>query len=314
MLSPSRALLMVPVLAVILAACGGTATAGTPAASPSPSATPPASETASPSAAPSASETESPSASPSPAPAEAPSAAIAVDTVVRTTVAGLRLREEPTTGAASLGTLSNGAQSYVVGGPVSADGYTWYLLSGLGLPQYSGCAGPMSTDPWECPVWFGWVSAGSPEGDAWLAENDPDCPSWPEVVNHGIIPGVQRIAYLACFGDEARSLTGFYPLIPDDAGLGGACAGVPDGLSWIACNLGYEHINPSQADPFGSGFVLSVDPQAVAMPDRGQWVRVTGRFDHPAADDCTFGEPALRSMLQCRAEFVVERAEVVPAP
>lgn len=312
MLPPSPALLMAPVLAVVLVACGGT-TAGTPVASPSPSPTPTESDPASPSASPPAPETESPSATPSSAPAETPSTAITVDTVVRTTVAGLRLREEPTTGAASLGTLSNGAQSYVVDGPVPADGYSWYLLSGLGIPQYSGCAGPMATDPWECPVWFGWAAAGSPEGDAWLAEGDPDCPSWPEVVNQDIILGVQRIAYLACFGDEERSLTGFYPLIPEDAGLGGACAGVPDDLSWIACNLGYEHINPSEADPFGSGFVFSVDP-AVAMPDRGQWVRVTGRFDHPAADDCTFGEPAIRSVLQCRAQFVVERAEVVPAP
>lgn len=313
MLPPSRAVLMVPVLAVVLVACGGT-TAGTPVASPSAAPTTTESDPPSPSASPLTPETESPSASPSPsAPAESPSPAVAVDTVVRTTVAGLRLREEPTTGAASLGTLSNGAQSYVVDGPVTADGYTWYLLSGLGIPQYSGCAGPMATDPWECPVWFGWAAAASPEGDAWLAEDDPDCPSWPEVVDHDIILGVQRIAYLACFGVEERSATGFYPLIPEDAGLGGACAGVPDGLSWIACNLGYEHINPSEADPFGSGFVFSVDP-AVAMPDRGQWVRVTGRFDHPAADDCTFGDPAIRSVLQCRAQFVVERAEVVAAP
>jgi hypothetical protein len=312
MLSPSRATLMVPVLAVVLVACGG-GTADTPVASPSASAT--ESDPAPPSASPSASETQAPSASPSPsAPAETPSTGIAVDTVVRTTVAGLRLREEPTTGAASLGTLSNGAQSYVVDGPITADGYTWYLLSGLGIPQYSGCAGPMPTDPWECPVWFGWAATGSPDGDAWLAEDDPDCPSWPEVVNPDLMFGVQRIAYLACFGDEERSLTGFYPLIPEDAGLGGACAGVPDGLSWIACNLGYEHVNPSEADPFGSGFVFSVDPETVAMPDRGQWIRVTGRFDHPAADDCTFGEPAIRSILQCRAQFVVERAEVVAAP
>lgn len=314
MLPSSRAFIMLPLLAVLLVACGGTA-AGTPIPSPSVAPTDPESEPAAPSPSPSARESDSPSASPLPsAPADPPVPAIAADTVVRTTVAGLRLREEPTTRAASLGTLSNGAQSYVVDGPVAADGYRWYLLSGLGLPQYSGCSGPMPTDPWECPVWFGWVAAGSPDGDAWLVEHDLDCPTWPAVVDHDIILGVQRIAYLACFGGEERSLTGFYPPIPDDAGLGGACAGVPGGLSWIACNLGYEHVNPAETDPFGSGFVFSVEPDAVAMPDRGQWVRVTGRFDHRAADACAFGEAPIRSVLQCRAQFVVERAEVVPAP
>lgn len=314
MLPPSRALIMLSLLAVILVACGGTA-AGTPIASPSAAPTDSGSEPATPSPSPSAPEAERPAGSPSPsAPADPPSPAIAVDTVVRTTVAGLRLREEPTTGAALLGTLSTGANSYVVDGPVEADGYSWYLLSGLGIPQYSGCSGPMATDPWECPVWFGWVAAASPDGEAWLSAHDLDCPTWPEVVDFDIILGVQRIAYLVCFGDQERSLTGFYPLIPDDAGLGGACAGVPDGLSWIACNLGYEHVNTREADPFGSGFVFSVDPGAVAMPDRGQWVRVTGRFDHPAADDCSFGEPPIRSVLQCRAQFVVDGAQVVPAP
>lgn len=314
MLPPPRSLVILPLLAIILVACGGTTT-GSPVASPSASPTTPESDPTTPSPSPSAPEPESPPASPSPSePADPPSPAVAVDTVVRTTVAGLRLREDPTTGAASLGTLSNGAQSYVVDGPVSADGYTWYLLSGLGIPQYSGCSGPIATDPWECPVWFGWAAAGSPDGDAWLAEDDLDCTAWPEVVEFDIILGVPRIAYLACFGDEERTLTGFYPAIPDDAGLGGACAGVPGELSWIACNLGYEHINPSEADPFGSGFVFSVDPGAVAMPDRGQWVRLTGRFDHPAADDCTFDDPPIRSVLQCRAQFVVESAEVVAAP
>lgn len=310
----SRAFVILPLLAAALVACGGT-TAGSPVASPTAAPTEPASEPATPSPSPSAPESEPPSVSPSPSvPADPPSPAIAVDSVVRTTVAGLRLREEPTTAATSLGTLSNGAPSYVVDGPVSADGYSWYLLSGLGIPQYSGCSGPVATDPWECPVWFGWVAAGSPDGDAWLAQHDLDCPTWPEVVDFDIILGVQRIAYLACFGDEERSLTGFYPTIPDDAGLGGACAGVPGEMSWIACNLGYEHINPSEADPFGSGFVFSVDTTSVPMPDRGQWVRITGRFDHPAADDCTFDDPPERSVLQCRAQFVVESVEVVAAP
>jgi hypothetical protein len=314
MLPLSRTLIMLSILAAVLVACGGTS-AATPLASPSGTPTAPPNETPTPAASPSVGESESPSVSPSPSvPAGPTPPTIGLDTVVRTTVNGLRLREQPTTGASSLGTLANGAQSYVVDGPVAGDGYSWYLLAGLGIPQYSGCSGPMITDPWVCPVWFGWAAAASPDGDTWLAEDELDCPAWPENATYDITYGVQRIAYLACYGDEERTLTGFYPLIPDDAGLGGACAGVPDSLGWIGCNLGYEHVNPSATDPYGSGFVFSVDGTAVPMPDRGQWVRLSGRFDHPAAADCTFGDPPIRSVLQCRAQFVVERAEVVAAP
>lgn len=302
-----RAVAMLPALAVILVACGGTPQ-GTPTASPSE--TPMASDgpSATPSVMPTDAETEPPSASPTPA------TALAIDTVVQTTVNGLRLREEPTTGAMSLGTLSTGAQSYVIDGPVASDGYSWYLLAGLGLPQYSGCSGPIPTDPWECPVWFGWAAAASPEGDAWLEADDLDCPPWPEDVDFDITLGVQRVAYLACFGDEERALTGFYPTIPDDVELGGACSSVPEGLSWIACNLGSEHVVPDETGQFGTGFVFSVDPDTVVMPDRGQWIRLTGRFDHSAAQQCTFEDPPSRSVLQCRAQFVVESAEAMPAP
>lgn len=308
----ARALVVVSVL-LILAACGttGQGTSG-PAPSQAPSGPIGESPTTVPEATPG--ETGSPSDSPAPTtPSEPPSQAIAVDSVVRTISTGLRLREDPTTRAASLGTLAEGSQSYVVDGPVAADGYSWYLLSGLGIPQYSGCAGPMRSDPWECPVWFGWVASASTDGDPWLTTDAPDCPAWPEVVTHGITLGVPRITYLACFGGQERTLTGFYPLIPDDAGLGGACGGVPEELSWIACNLGYEHIGTAETDQFGTGFVFSVDP-SVGVPDRGQWIRLTGRFDHAAAQECAFGAEPERSLLQCRAEFVVDAAEAVSAP
>jgi hypothetical protein len=310
----SRSYAFLPAFAIVLAACGA-ATEGTPmptqsempvavdGQSPTPSATPPGH----------ASEPPMPSATPS-APGEEPSSTIDLDTVVRTVVSGLRLRERPTTGSASVGTLAEGSPSYVVDGPVAADGYTWYLVSGLGLPQYSGCSGPIRTDPWECPVWYGWIASASVDGDAWLEVAQPECPAAPDVVTYDITLAIQRIAYLACYGDDPWTMTGFYPLIPDDAGLGGTCAGVPDEATWIACNLGYEHIVPRESDQFGTGFVFSVDPQAVAMPDRGQWIRISGRFDHPAAEICTYGDDPMRTVLQCRAQFVADTVEVVAAP
>lgn len=86
---------------------------------------------------------------------------------------------------------------------------------------------------------------------------------------------VAAYGYLACFGDEARSVVGFYPEIPDDAGLGGACAGVPSGMEWITCNLGYEQIvGDAAAGFFGPGLPprdrSGNDRDACAWPvDRG---------------------------------------------
>lgn len=307
----TRAAACVAILAMLLVACGGdpqtsvgpspTPASPAPAGSPSPA----GSGTAFPS--PSASDSASPGAT------SAPMVELGVNSVARTVVDGLRLREEPGTAATSLGTLANGSPSFVVDGPVSADGYAWYLLGGLGIPQNSGCAGPLTTDPWECPVWFGWAASASPEGDPWLEQTSPDCPTWPEVVSTDISFGIGRIAYLACYGDEQRTLVGFYPEIPDDAGLGGACAEVPEAMSWIGCNLGYEHLVPDEATGFGFGFVFSVDP-SVTMPDRGQWLEVTGRFDHPSAQECTYGDPPEESVMYCRAQFVVESVTTASAP
>lgn len=297
---------------MLAAACA--ATAVDPSAAPtSPTASPTTSEQPvfSPSAAPSQPAVASPSAEPEASPVPV---AIAVDGLARTTVAGLRLRDTPGLAGRELGTLADGAVSYVVDGPVAADGYAWYLLSGLGLPQASGCA-TVKTDPWECPAWFGWAAAAGPAGDAWLETGTTECPAWSSDRLTDEMIALQRIAYLACYAGESLSTVAYFPVLPDDAGLGGACRDVPEGLSWIGCNLGYTQVVTDELGAMlGPGLVLAVDPAGVEMPDRGQWLRITGRYDHAAAQDCTYGEKPALSTLYCRAEFVLESVEPVPAP
>ena len=65
---------------------------------------------------------------------------LAADSVVATTVADLTVREAPGLGSERLGSLEDGALSFVAGGPTDADGFRWYLVSGLGLPPDTGCA------------------------------------------------------------------------------------------------------------------------------------------------------------------------------
>jgi hypothetical protein len=49
----------------------------------------------------------------------------------------------------------------------------------------------------------------------------------------------------------------------------------------------------------------------VAMPDRGHLIEVTGHYDDPAAQDCTYGEIPEATVLRCRAEFVVTAARII---
>jgi hypothetical protein len=54
----------------------------------------------------------------------------------------------------------------------------------------------------------------------------------------------------------------------------------------------------------GMGLVLALGPEAGRPGDGGEIV-VEGHFDDPAAADCTYGDEAARSLLDCRAQFAV---------
>ena len=67
-------------------------------------------------------------------------------------VAGLALRDGPTTSATQVGTVSTNNLVAITGGPVSADGYTWYQV-----------AGPLKEWPPVAAVQSGvWLAASSP--------------------------------------------------------------------------------------------------------------------------------------------------------
>jgi hypothetical protein len=287
-------------LVVLSVACGGGPNGPTGSASAPTSSTPEPSATASASPSPS---TGSPFASPRPA--------FALDTVVRAAVENLRVRDEPSLAGAVLGTLPEAGASIVIEGPVSTDGYDWYFVGSLGLPMATGCEGPIVTTPYSCPSWYGWVAASGPDDAPWLVRETPDCPDWPDDrIGPSFVFGVQRVLYLVCFGDEERSLVGWYPVIPEDAGLGGACEG-PDDIAWLSCNLGYEHLVIDPAEGFGTAGFPMVVAQGLTMPERGQFIEVTGHYDDPAARDCDFGDIPQARVLACRTEFVVTAARPV---
>ena len=91
---------------------------------------------------------------------------------------------------------------------------------------------------------------------------------------------------LACFGSDPITFRGWWPEIPEDAGLGGACAfeEEPSGCS-CAEKINYNGILADDTeDFFGIGVQVSIDPSTdAAMPDRGTWVEVRVHLDDPAA-------------------------------
>jgi hypothetical protein len=315
-------IILLAILALVLAilVIGGGRDDPGASAEPSPSAA--ASNEASASATPSASDAPIPSPSAEAEPSVVP-IELALDTIVVTTVDDLGVRAAAGTGAERLGSLANGAPSYVAGGPVDADGYRWYLVSGLGLPPNTGCSGPVETDPYNCPVWFGWVASGSPDGTAWLEAQPQECAETPFDFEE-IVIGVTDLMRLACFGSDPFTFRAWWPEAPEDAELGGCVAqDAPSG--WLLChlsNVDIVMIDDSQGYG-GIGLAVSIDPASgVSMPERGTWLELTVHLDDPTAQSCD--DDALGAMteertpeawvLVCRGQMVVESVTAADGP
>jgi hypothetical protein len=189
---------------------------------------------------------------------------------------------------------------YVVDGPVTADGYDWYLVKAF-LPGY--CADVCPEPP------FGWVAAGSGDGEAWIEPHTLDCPE-PTVENLMWLSG---LAQLACFDGQTLVLDG----------EAGDCfvAERPEASFQQACYLHPpDFVEPGGINPRFIGVVTAL----VEWPQDGWRVKVTGRFDHPAAVQCqgmseetahefgidpaTLPPPALAS-LTCRTAFFATSVE-----
>ena len=287
--------------------------------SPAPSVQPIASLEGTPSAAPTP-----PSTTPRPSPNSSPSTAgIVIDGLARSTVDGLTVRTEPTTGAVALGTIDKGQLGFVVAGPVSADGYAWYQLSGLGLPANTGCEPPAQTTPFApcSSIGLGWVAAGPPDGQPWLEATTLPCPASPMNVETLVTRGMTPLERLACYRSTPIRFRAWFPEIPPDAGLGGTCGAVAPNPAWLICQgLSYNNLVISESAGFeGAGVQISIDPASgVAMPPRGQWVEVVAHLDDPAARDCVplgGGEQdPVAVVLTCRSELVADSVNPVAGP
>src|SRR4051812_33468406 len=106
------------------------------------------------------------SALPSPSETAAAVDQVAVDDVAVTVVAGLRVRSKPRVSDESAKldpVLPIGTPLYVLDGPVSASGYTWYEVAPLASKNQP----------------HGWVAKADRSGEPWLSGSHFSCPPVP---------------------------------------------------------------------------------------------------------------------------------------
>jgi len=295
-----RFVVMVVVFGIFAAGCGAGGSAS-PSPSPTDLLSPSSIGTA---ARPSAAESAAPTASEEPTPSADTS--LPLDTVVATTVEDLSVRRTPGTLGERIGFLVLGTVAYVLEGPTGVDGVPWYRITGVGLPYASGCVTTPPDQPISCPAFHGWVAGANAAGDPWLEATDPgSCPE----------PTIESISEwgftwrLICWADDPITFDAWWPEIPEDAGLGGICLAEDQPGGFLACqNVNYNGLSTSPEEGFVNRIVLSIDPASgVTMPERGQWVRVTGQFDHPLAEACAElagGEDPDLAVFGCRLQFV----------
>jgi hypothetical protein len=137
---------------------------------------------------------------------------------------------------------------------------------------------------------------------------------------HGPLTALER---LACYRSSPICFRAWWPKIPPDAGLGGACGyvGKPNLPAWLVCQGIYANglVISESAGFEGVGLKISIDPASgVTMPPRGQWVEVVAHLDDPAARDCAplgGGEQdPVSVVLTCRGELVADSVELVAGP
>jgi hypothetical protein len=262
-------------------------------------------------------ETERPSSTPAATASQAPASGTSApdgtglgpDTLgVVVATDGLRVRSLPTVGDESarlVPLLAEGARFYVVDGPVTADGYVWYLIQPYGGDE-------------RLP--FGWVAGGSRDGEPWIRQVHLGCDTVAPSAE-GLVSG-EPLEHLFCSlaGEQPRTR----PPGPDIAVEGTVyCTYADDHWGWLSGPEWIDQLGYCELRTNGGAIRLPGRPMmglldAATNPVEGRYALV-GHFDDAGARDCRGGafegsDPpdAAEVVLLCRTYFVVTRVTAVP--
>jgi hypothetical protein len=222
---------------------------------------------------------------------------------------GLRMRSLPTVGEQSERlepTLAEGVRVYITDGPAPADGYAWYEAQ----PYDGDRAANAYPSAWpSASLPFGWVAAGSRDGEPWIVPFRLGCDSVAPSAE-GLVSG-ERLEQLYC------SVTAHNP---DITVVGDVwCTSADDhhgplsGPDWID-QRGYCELRT----PVGSRWLYGQPVMRLLdearNPVQGRYT-ITGHFDDPGATYCRASgmegserPPAAAVILSCRTAFVVTEA------
>lgn len=209
-------------------------------------------------------------------------------------------------GEALVGLTSGREHVYLIDGPLPADGLAWYQVGVMNSENEHAIG----------PLFVGWVASGDGT-DPWLVPEDPCPPAGPVELADLTYAQLDTdwAIKIGCFGDQVLTLRGWFPIlapgfeIPYDTD--GSCFAEP---AFLMCGPYNKDIRPIEMTFMDSRNTerldFTVDPAAgVALPARGQWIEITGAFDHPAAQQCG---PEPGGILICRAVFVATDISVSP--
>jgi len=236
-----------------------------------------------------------------------PGPALTLGSLAAVTIEGdnLRVRSAPTTAGGSRmlkPLLPAGTRMLVVDGPVVADGYDWYEV------QTDG----------ELIDLFGWVATGK-NGEVWLAPKKPRCP---EEADAATVATLNRIDFLACYGDTQVQVTARAADLWDTRleveGCGwikrtGSCDVetrwllLPSASVTLVTKRGNEHRVELAMPPELAAKLQDVPRQATLL--------LTISMDAPEAASCGVHDPvtgsdvipAHRAVTACRLQFVVQQ-------
>jgi len=189
--------------------------------------------------------------------------------------------------------------AYAFDGPISADGYEWYLIATeMNHPDHGSI--------W--PEAVGWVAAGDGEDD-WLVPDVRTCPGEPIELADVTNLALTKLEMLHCLSARELTLRGWLPAVVD--GERDPTVVVDEcrmRSPWLMCGSMFDMVRPVEAGWAGDADYLDfvVDPASdIVMPNRSQWVTIAGQFDHPDAAAC--GDAA--AVLICRSSFVLTSIE-----
>lgn len=199
---------------------------------------------------------------------EATAATFEPDSIACVVQDQLRRRSMPSTADGSLKfepLLETGERLFIMDGPTSGSGYTWYLVKTFHRAWGSEADG--------------WVAAGAKDGTPWLATTTVPCPADPTLETLAWMEPLQR---LHCYHAREFTFTATVeagPMCGDGTGL--------TSPAWMAtCRSVFSWGEPKS-------LILALPPDIIdaagnVEPDEPFQATFTAHMDDPAAQTCVF--------------------------